>query len=161
MTLDIPLPDEAATIELGEALARSLPDDPSGWLITLSGELGAGKTTLARALLHALGHTGPVPSPTYTLVEPYSLSFGTLYHVDLYRIGGADELEFLGWSDLREGLVLVEWPDRARALTGSADIAVELRYRGDARLACVRAPSERGARWLATAFTFRPGLKTN
>ncbi|MDZ7770798.1 MAG: tRNA (adenosine(37)-N6)-threonylcarbamoyltransferase complex ATPase subunit type 1 TsaE [Woeseiaceae bacterium] len=109
------LPDPPATNALGGLLAAALPDDYRGWLVLLQGELGAGKSTLARALLTALGHDGLVPSPTYTLVEPYELPRGSVYHVDLYRISSADELHFLGFDELREGLMLVEWPKLVRS----------------------------------------------
>ena len=110
MIIETWLADEADTEGLGVALARSLPADSRGFMVTLSGEVGAGKTTLIRAMLRELGHPGPVPSPTYTLVEPYDLGDNLVYHVDLYRIADPGELEFIGWSELREGLVLVEWP---------------------------------------------------
>ena len=143
------LANEAATRRLGAALATALPSPAAGLLVTLSGELGAGKSTLARALLVALGHDGPVPSPTYTLVEPYELDAGNVYHVDLYRIGSADELEYLGWDELADGLRLVEWPERVAGLADSADLAVELGYAGDGRRARLTAGSERGAALLA------------
>ena len=116
----------------------------TGWTILLQGELGAGKSTLARAILHALGHSGTVPSPTYTLVEPYDLSRYPVYHIDLYRISSSEELEFLGWSDLQSGLILVEWPERVPGLSESADIRIELSYLGEGRAARLTGLSERG-----------------
>jgi len=146
---DIPLADEAATEQLGRLLADALPALPLGWLVTLSGELGAGKSTLARAMIRHFGHHGPVPSPTYTLIEPYEIKHETegymLYHVDLYRIADPDELHFMGWSDLDDGLRVVEWPERAPALSASADLAVTLAVSGQARLATLASHSERGA----------------
>ncbi|MCB1845525.1 MAG: tRNA (adenosine(37)-N6)-threonylcarbamoyltransferase complex ATPase subunit type 1 TsaE [Halioglobus sp.] len=143
------LADEAASIELGTLLARHLPAGLAGWLFLLQGELGAGKSTVARAMLHALGQQGPVPSPTYTLIEPYELAAGTVYHVDLYRIGGADELEYLGWSDLADGLRLVEWPEKVPSLFATADVCLQLGYADGGRSATLSAASERGAAWLA------------
>lgn len=140
------LPDEAATAALGRALADALPPDIGGWMVLLSGELGAGKSALARAVLRALGHTGSVPSPTYTLVEPYEVRQGTVYHIDLYRIRDPGELEFLGWSDLRDGLVLVEWPERAPALAAEADLEIRLDYAGFGRRAELFGLSARGRR---------------
>lgn len=143
------LPDEAATAALGRALAAALPADAGGLLILLKGELGAGKSTLARALLRALGHEGPVPSPTYTLVEPYELETLSVFHVDLYRVASPDELEYLGWDELSDGLLLVEWPERAPALFDSADLVVSLTYDGAGRRATLAPGSERGAALLA------------
>ena len=95
-----------------ESVLKALPDELGGWTLLLSGELGAGKSTFARALIRAAGHDGPVPSPTYTLVEPYNLSAGRFYHVDLYRVSDEEELRYLGWNELDDGFRLVEWPDQ-------------------------------------------------
>jgi len=138
------LPDEQASIDLGTALAAALPRDFGGWSILLQGELGAGKSTLARAMLRELGHAGRVPSPTYTLVEPYSFSRGDVYHIDLYRIASADELEFLGWSDLGDGLKLIEWPERIPRLPDESDLLVLLDYQADGRAAQLTGLSSRG-----------------
>ena len=144
------LPDPAATESLATALAAALPANAGGWAILLQGELGAGKSTFARAVLHSLGHEGVVPSPTYTLVEPYSLPNYPAYHIDLYRIESADELEFLGWSDLQDGLKLIEWPERVTQITAAADIKVELAYAGEGRAATLSGLSERGTAVLAS-----------
>ncbi len=143
MTLE--LRDAEATEKLGRDLAASLPDDTGGWMILLQGDLGAGKSTLARSLIRALGHDGNIPSPTYTLVEPYVLGGNTVYHVDLYRIGDISELQFLGWSDLRDGLLLVEWPERVEGLAEQGDLLIELRYQGEGRIAEINGISGRGA----------------
>lgn len=142
------LADDAASSAFGGLLARHLPTDSAGWLILLQGELGTGKSTIARAMLRGLGQTGPVPSPTYTLIEPYELPAGTVYHVDLYRIGSASELEFLGWEDLDDGLRLVEWPERVPALLQQADVCLRLDYAGDGRRAELHACTPRGREWL-------------
>ena len=144
--LTIALPDAAATESLGAKLGSMLPAAWGGLLVLLKGELGAGKSTLARAMLHQMGHSGPVPSPTYTLVEPYELAAGTVYHIDLYRLSGMEELEYLGWNDLRDGLVLLEWPERAPQL--QADLLVELDYDGAARRATLQALSALGKEML-------------
>lgn len=138
------LEDEAATSRIARQLAAALPASRTGWLILLRGELGAGKSTLARAMLRSLGHDGPVPSPTYTLVEPYDLNGELIYHVDLYRVADAEELEFLGWSELRDGMVLLEWPERAESLLKEADLSLEMAYSGDARRLTAVAGSARG-----------------
>jgi tRNA threonylcarbamoyladenosine biosynthesis protein TsaE len=103
-------------------------------LITLSGDLGAGKTTFAGGLLQALGHRDAVRSPTYTLVEPYRFGGHDVHHCDLYRLRHPDELEDLGLRDLRSprSLLLVEWPEKAEGRLGGADLAVTLAYAGDA-----------------------------
>jgi tRNA threonylcarbamoyladenosine biosynthesis protein TsaE len=152
----IELPDVAATEALGRRLAATLAADTSGWMILLKGELGSGKSTLARALLRALGIEGPVPSPTYTLVEPYEVAGRTIYHIDLYRLSGESELAYLGWTDLRDGLVLVEWPERAPALSEQADLQVELGFAGSGRRATITASSERGA---AVLTDLPPGVR--
>ena len=113
-------------------------------MILLQGELGAGKSTLARSMLRALGHEGKVPSPTYPLVEPYHCGDLTVYHVDLYRVADGSELEFLGWSDLRDGLLLIEWPERVAGLDEQGDVRIDLSYRGDGRNAVITGISGRG-----------------
>jgi tRNA threonylcarbamoyladenosine biosynthesis protein TsaE len=139
------LADEAATIAFAEAVYAALPEALAGWTILLSGELGAGKSTFARALIKRAGHKGAVPSPTYTLVEPYELPSGFIYHIDLYRLSGSDELRYLGWNELDDGLRLVEWPDRAPQLAKEADLSLRLLYDGNSRIAELEALSERGA----------------
>lgn len=142
--MKLALPDEPATIALAQRLAAALPADLAGWTILLEGELGAGKSTFARALIRALGHDGAVPSPTYTLVEPYQLPGKTIYHVDLYRVSSEEELRFLGWNELDDGCRLVEWPDRAPALADDADLCVHLDYSGSGRAAELRGLSDKG-----------------
>jgi tRNA threonylcarbamoyladenosine biosynthesis protein TsaE len=137
------LADEAATIAFGQEMLEALPEDLAGWTLLLTGELGAGKSTFARAFIKAAGHEGAVPSPTYTLVEPYDLPRGNIYHVDLYRVSSEDELRYLGWNELENGCRLVEWPDRAPGLTGQADLSVVLRYEGSGRSVEVTALSPR------------------
>lgn len=143
------LADEAATIDFGSRFLTVLPDNLAGWTVLLSGELGAGKSTFARALIRAAGHAGPVPSPTYTLVEPYELPRGAIYHVDLYRIGSEEELRYLGWHELDDGFRLVEWPDRAPGLLERADLAVSLSYEGEGRSVEVTGLNKRGADFVA------------
>jgi len=144
LKLKITLPDPAATEQFAQHLAAALPEEAAGWVVLLQGDLGAGKSSIARAMLHALGHTGTVPSPTYTLVEPYRLTRYSVYHIDLYRIATGDELEFLGWSDLHDGLMLIEWPERVTGLEQDADIKVALSYSGDGREVELSALSDRG-----------------
>jgi tRNA threonylcarbamoyladenosine biosynthesis protein TsaE len=139
------LPDEAATIALAEQMYAALPGELAGWTLLLRGELGAGKSTFARALIKAAGHQGAVPSPTYTLVEPYKLASGNIYHIDLYRVSDEEELRYLGWNELDDGLRLVEWPERAPRLLDEADLMLELEYAGRSRLARVNGLSERGS----------------
>ena len=138
------LEDEAATTAFAEQFASALPTPAAGFTVLLEGELGAGKSTFARGLIRALGHDGPVPSPTYTLVEPYALPDVTIYHVDLYRVASEEELRFLGWNELDDGLRLVEWPDRAPELAANADIRLLLKYDGTGRRAELAALSEDG-----------------
>lgn len=135
------LRDPAATRELGARLLGPLAclagAQPRGALLTLDGPLGAGKSALARALLRAAGVAGPVPSPTFTLVEPYRCRGLTIYHLDLYRLGEPDELALLGYEGMcRPGaLRLVEWARRMPAALGPADLAVDLVYDGAGRAA--------------------------
>ena len=127
MTLQIP--SGRVMEELGAHLAYTCK---SGLLIFLQGELGAGKTTLARGFIHALGYEGPVKSPTYTLVEPYSLARLSVYHFDFFRLSSPEELEYLGLRDYihDRSICLIEWPERAKGFLPSADIRVEIRVQG-------------------------------
>ena len=126
------LPDEAATLAFGAKLAGALKGDRRVYLM---GDLGAGKTTLCRGILRGLGFEGAVKSPTYTLVEPYEICGFRVYHFDFYRIGHAEELEFIGLDELfaEPGLKLVEWPERAGALLPPADVVIKLSVQGDGR----------------------------
>ncbi|MEX1995120.1 MAG: tRNA (adenosine(37)-N6)-threonylcarbamoyltransferase complex ATPase subunit type 1 TsaE [Steroidobacteraceae bacterium] len=147
------LADEAATTRVGAALARCLPAEMArqSLLLSLSGELGSGKTTLARGLLRALGATGTIRSPTFTLVEPYETAHGVVYHLDLYRLAaGTQELEALGYRDLRAepGLVIVEWPERAGARLGILDLAGTLELAGTGRRLMLEAGTPAGRQWL-------------
>ncbi len=117
------VPDAQSMEALGAVLAKRLH---AGQLVFLHGELGAGKTTLVRGVLRALGYAGPVKSPTYTLVEPYDFDSGPIYHFDLYRVEDPGELEFLGIRDYLEGqgVCIVEWPERGVGILPAADVDV-------------------------------------
>ncbi len=146
------LPDEAATAALGATLARALLASAiTRAMVLLYGELGAGKTSLVRGLLRALGVEGAVPSPTYTLVEPYRAAGLELYHLDLYRLADPGELDFLGFRELTDRITLIEWPERAPGLRERADVEVRLTLAGDGRRAVLCAASHRGRDWLARA----------
>jgi tRNA threonylcarbamoyladenosine biosynthesis protein TsaE len=155
MAEHLKLPDEAATLRLGGAFAAGAAN---GLVLHLKGELGSGKTTLVRGLIHALGHPGRVKSPTYTLVEPYSLLRLNLYHFDFYRF--KDRSEWLS-SGFREhfspaSLCIVEWPERAGDLLAPPDLEIQLQYAAQARDATLLSHSAMGAAWLATALSRWP-----
>ena len=144
------LASEQATLELGaelgQRLARLERDNRNGLQIHLRGDLGAGKTTLVRGLLRSLGLSGPVKSPTYTLVEPYCVGGLNIYHFDLYRLGDPGELEFIGFSDYcHPGAVCcLEWPERGLGWLPPADVVIELWAGCDAHSARVAARSDQG-----------------
>lgn len=142
------LPDEDATQALGRRLGEALP---ARLVAYLQGDLGAGKTTLARALLRALGHSGSVRSPTYTLVEPYRVNGRTLYHLDLYRLSDAAELEFLGIRDMcaEPSVLLVEWPERGLGELPPPDLWIRLQAESGGRRAELAAATDAGRQLLA------------
>ena len=141
------LQDAAATDALGQRLAAQRPAHA---VVHLYGDLGAGKSTLARALLRALGVTGTIRSPTNTLVERYPLADGSeAWHLDLYRIGDPGELDFLGLDEGAASLWLVEWPQRAGAALPPADLRIDLAIDGHGRSAQLSACSQAGKAWLA------------
>jgi tRNA threonylcarbamoyladenosine biosynthesis protein TsaE len=145
-----PLPDELATERLGQTLARSCPwDEREPRVLYLSGELGAGKTTLAAASLRELGVTEAVRSPSYALVELYQLGQRCAVHVDLYRLQGRSELEQLGLRDYLNGqtLLLIEWPERGAGALPQCDLAVRLDTQ-PMRRATVSARTGPGDTWL-------------
>ncbi len=138
MSESLTLADEAATAALGARLAQALAAQlGAGFCLWLEGELGAGKTTLVRGILRALGHAGRVPSPSYTLVEPYEVSQCEIYHIDLYRISSATEADFLGLAELPGPgrLLLIEWPAQGAERTPPADLRVQLAVAGSGRQA--------------------------
>ena len=147
--MSIALADADATRALGARIARALRTERAApILISLSGELGAGKTTLVGGLLAALGAEGPVRSPTYTLVEPYRFDERDVLHCDLYRLVAPEAVDELGLRDALSGanVLLVEWFERAGGRLGHADLTVELEYAGAARRARLAAHGALGAR---------------
>lgn len=151
------LADEWQTERWGQALAAALPVaslSKQAFVITLQGDLGAGKTTLTRAILRALGVQGRIKSPTYPLVESYNLQNFPAYHFDLYRFSSPDQWFDAGFDDIfaGPGLMLVEWPGQARGALPPADLDIRLRLTGEAegRHLEVEALSTRGKQCLST-----------
>lgn len=147
MSAPLFLPDSEAMEAFGGRLAAC---SGGGEAIYLHGELGAGKTTLVRGFMRALGHQGAVKSPTYTLVEPYEIDGRRAYHFDLYRLGGPEELEYMGIRDYLDGeaVLLVEWPQRGEGVLPSADIDITIDYADSGRHLQLQSHSERGSRLL-------------
>lgn len=134
--VDSVLANEAAMIAFGTQIASTLSSARlagSPVIMTLQGDLGAGKTTLSRGILQGLGHRGNVKSPTYTLVEPYQLELGAVYHFDLYRMVDPEELEYMGFADylLDAAICLIEWPERGEGFLPAADVSISI---GDSKV---------------------------
>jgi tRNA threonylcarbamoyladenosine biosynthesis protein TsaE len=137
--------DEAAMVALGGQLAKACHD---AMVFYLDGPLGAGKTTLVRGFMRGMGYSAAVKSPTYTLIEPYEAGGRLLYHLDLYRVHGAEELEYLGLRELQDGnaIILVEWPERGVGFLPPADVMLKIDYAAEGRHVSLEARSVAGER---------------
>jgi tRNA threonylcarbamoyladenosine biosynthesis protein TsaE len=152
------LDGEAATVAAGKSLGEAMH---GGAVVYLDGQLGAGKTTFCRGVLRAFNYTGPVKSPTYTLVEAYEdlvlatqspqVKTVSVYHFDLYRLGDPEELEYMGIRDYfnDDAVCLIEWPQRGHGFLPSADIMVSIEAQGAGRIIAARSETLRGQRILA------------
>jgi tRNA threonylcarbamoyladenosine biosynthesis protein TsaE len=139
------LKSEAGTADLGAAIARVARE---GDIITLSGPLGVGKTALARGFIAALGHETDIPSPTFAIVQPYDALYPSVWHVDLYRIEDAAEIEELGLDAAADAVLLVEWPERAGAAAWPDALRLSLDFaRGGDRILTAEVPPSWEGRW--------------
>lgn len=146
--ITLELNDEAATLACGAHFAHTLLP---GLVVYLHGDLGAGKTTFVRGVLHGLGHTGKVKSPTYTLVEPYDIELNNnfkcqLYHFDLYRFISEDEWDAAGFRDYfnQQSICMIEWPEKASHVLPESDIHIHLSMFKEARKIQFSASSQIG-----------------
>jgi tRNA threonylcarbamoyladenosine biosynthesis protein TsaE len=141
--LDQYLEDPSATERFGARLAECCA---GGSVIYLHGQLGAGKTTLVRGFLRALGFTGPVKSPTYTLLESYPIQYGVIHHLDLYRLSDPEELEWIGIRDLFDdaSVCMIDWPEQGIGVLPDADLRISLRVEGTGRQVSMESGSARG-----------------
>ena len=132
--------------DFGAQLATAISKIDTPLLFLLNGDLGAGKTTISRGILQGLGHQGSVKSPTYTLVEPYELDIGMVYHFDLYRLIDPDELEHIGFSDyLSEAkLCIIEWPENGGSYIPQADISIDIKLHESGRQVTLGSSTESG-----------------
>ena len=145
------LKNEAQTLSLARCFAESFKRGKHGGVrIHLSGDLGTGKTTFSRGLIQGLGYQGKVKSPTYTLIEPYPLADMTIHHLDLYRLGDPEELEYLGIDDIcqGEGICLIEWPQRGEGLLAAPDLDLELTHLDQGRKLVARPHTAQAEAWL-------------
>ena len=167
-TAEFDLDDASATDALGQDLAHLaadlqnngngifIPGPDAGGRIHLTGELGAGKTSLVRSFLRECGVTGRIKSPSYALLESYAVSNLYLYHLDFYRFSDPSEWLDAGFRDIlkNDALVLIEWPERAAELLNDPDMLIELTYLPSGRHVTLNALTEKGLKWL-TALTLK------
>ncbi|MCK9563674.1 MAG: tRNA (adenosine(37)-N6)-threonylcarbamoyltransferase complex ATPase subunit type 1 TsaE [Bacteroidales bacterium] len=141
------LEDENAMVAFGQRLGAGLRTG----IIHLSGDLGAGKTTLCRGILRARGHAGAVKSPTFTLVEPYDFDDGAVFHFDLYRLVDGEELEYMGIRDYvrDDSLCIIEWPEKGGDHLGTPDLDIRLSIEGRGRGLVMIPLSDSGRRVVA------------
>lgn len=152
-TFECFLADEAEQIALAEKIAMHLQ---SSFIMLLKGNLGVGKTTFARGFIRASGFDGVVKSPTYTLVEPYPITFKrTCYHFDLYRLGNPEELEFIGARDYfnDNDVCLVEWPEQAEGFLPVADWLCEFNHQKIGRNLVISALTDKGKKLMLQVFS--------
>ena len=145
--LKILLSNEKNTLDLGKDISTHLA---AGLLIFLKGDLGAGKTTLARGLIMGLGHTGSVKSPTYSLIEQYEFDVFTLNHFDLYRFTDSNEWSTSGFQEYINSydVTLIEWPEKSAELLPKPDLEIELTYKNESRIAYINSFTEKGYKCL-------------
>ena len=124
--------NEQEMLEAGGKLALQLRP---GMLVFLQGDLGAGKTTLVRGILRGLGHEGSVKSPTYNLVEPYTIEGQAFFHFDLYRLMDVEELEYMGMRDYlnKDSICFIEWPDKGEGFLPQPDLLLDIKIDGSQR----------------------------
>lgn len=145
------LSGEQATVQLGVCAARCLPQQVEPFVVELAGDLGAGKTSFARALLQALGVRGTIRSPSYALLELYEAGGWQVLHLDLYRLGLPDELQMLGLRDYHQGrtLWLIEWPERGDGALPRADARLHFTADSPAHRADLQGLTMAGKLWCA------------
>ncbi len=150
--LELYIEDEAGMTRLGHALAQQ---SAGHGIIFLEGDLGAGKTTLSRGIIRGLGHTGPVKSPTFTLVEPYEINGLHVWHFDLYRLADPEELEYLGIRDYfaDDDLCLIEWPQQGKGYLPQPDLQIIIKAHNDGRIVRLLPYSTRSESWCAALAT--------
>ena len=149
-TITVDLDGEQAMVNYGHLLAGVIAEANAPLLIILDGDLGAGKTTISRGVLHGLGHCGAVKSPTYTLVEPYDLEIGKVFHFDLYRLVDPDELEHIGFSDYlsQANLCIIEWPENGGSYIPQADIKIDIRQYQSGRKVTLSSNTDSGKQYI-------------
>jgi len=149
--LKILLFNEKNTLDLGKNISDFLTE---GLLIFLKGDLGSGKTTLARGLIRGLGYIGPVKSPTYSLVEQYEFDVFTLNHFDLYRFTNPNEWFSSGFQEYINNydVTLIEWPEKSSELLPNPDLEIELLYKNESRIAHINSLTDKGCKCLENLY---------